>query len=188
MAVRTEDGWTGIHSVWSTAVKDDPIWKYVLQGGVFSMENRSVPDAAHYIHLGITSIDTADLPVSVEVRIDTSPDAHLAGGGLVYRFDSRHQEYLAYIILSGQRLALFCRTQKMGYEAIYSGRCNLIREGDFNKLGMVGVGSHIHLYVGDQLLRKVHCREKLSNEVGIISCGKGRFEFDNFGIYDTALG
>jgi hypothetical protein len=184
MAVRTEQGWTGINETWSGLVRDDPIWAITLERGILSMENRTDPTAARYVHLDPVDFDTANSPASVEVRIDPAPDAHLAGGGLIYRFDRHKKEYLAFIMLAGQRFGLYLRTLEHGYEVLYSGRTPLIREREFNKLGLAGFESYIHLYIGDELIKKVHCRQNLSKEVGIIACGIGRCEFDNFGIYE----
>jgi hypothetical protein len=184
MAIRTEQGWTGINETWSGLVRDDPIWAITLERGILSMENRTVPAAARYVHLDLVDFDTVNAPASVEVRIDPAPDAHLAGGGLIYRFDRHKKEYLAFIMLAGQRFGLYLRTPEHGYEVLYSGRAPLIKEREFNKLGMAGFGSYIHLYIGDELVKKVYCRQELSKEVGIIACGIGRCEFDNFGVYE----
>lgn len=106
----------------------------------------------------------------------------MTGSGLIYRFDKEKKYYYAFI-LHGNESYSFYRRDDLDYQPIYSGRSNLIKVGEFNKLAIVGKGAIFSLHINEISVRSIEDSSFKTGDTGIIATGIGEYYFDNFTVY-----
>jgi hypothetical protein len=178
--LETFDWPASLTNVWLQ--EQQPKWTLDAADGVYRLANSAYPDDAKYIHLRADSVDVANTPISVEVRLDDTAHSQFSAAGLLYRFDRQTKFYYAFMLAAGGQI-IFYRRNAGGYRALHAGRLDDWRAGDFNRLGIVGNGAALGLYVNDRWVKTIENAEFQSGDTGIIAMSTGTFSFDNFAIY-----
>jgi len=169
----------------------DPVWSTFVQDGLYWLVNRTEPLAVHYRHLGLSDsgnvVELGTSPVSVEVVVrpieGQQPNA-LTAAGLLYRFDQSSRDYYAFMVYADGRYSFGRRTSR-GYATDFIERSDRLRPGTANKLGILGDGPSIHLYINDRVVKIIRRLERSAGKTGVIAASVGQFGFDNFAIYRT---
>ena len=162
---------------------EEPIWSARLEQGVFQMTNQTEPSAVRYHYLNINERDMVDVPVAVEVKVQSGQKYPNPSGGLLFCFDRSSAFYYAFII-DNQRQFTLWRRGEGGYRTIFASRSTKIIPSEFNRIGVIRTDPYIYLFINDEFERKVEDKVLLTGDSGIIAVGQGSFTFDNLAFFD----
>lgn len=160
---------------------NDGTWSAEIADGQYVVKNGADKDAVRYVHVGLSQ-DEKPLELSsssIDVDVDGSFEDRDSGGGILYRFDPESKTYLAFVLTTD------------GY---------MILKRDKESLQTVSQGAHAHdeavtlevntfdsgeleFRMDDEVVATIRIDGIDGNEVGMISIGRGEFDFDNFQIY-----
>jgi hypothetical protein len=176
------DSWDTLKRVYANIwlPEEDDTWSSTVTGGVFRLANRNHAGAVRYLYLRIADRDMGESPVSVEVRAQAMEN--VAGAGLIYRFDRAQSHYYCFVMGGGGQFRFYIRDGN-GFRILYAGRSPQSRPGQFHKLGIVGSGPAMWLYLDDSLVKRVEDDTLPRGDTGVAGIGMGSFAFDNFTIY-----
>ncbi|HET7766537.1 MAG TPA: hypothetical protein VFK92_15745 [Burkholderiales bacterium] len=174
-----------VGGVWTASLaSNDPVWTTEVRQGVYQIRNSSTPSAVRYIHVR-PKCGTADLgnrPISVEVIRASGKTTPASGTGLIYRFDPEKKRYYTYTLNADSQLE-FRRRDEKGFRTLFAQNLGAPAAGRFRKLGVIGDGNRIYLYLDDARVRVIGDEGLPSGESGIVAMSLGEHRFDNFTIY-----
>ena len=158
-------------------------WCGEVSNGFYRLSNASDPTGVHFIYLRVVNddtgpIDLSDSPVSVEVRT-ANEESPMSCAGLIYRFDG--SDYIAFAVRHDGYSVW--RRDANGVSKLVGESSPVIRTEGFNKLGIVGRGPKLDLYINDVRIRSVSDTGLSKGDPGIVAIGMGQFDFDNVAIY-----
>jgi hypothetical protein len=174
-----------VGEAWTGAIAEgDPVWKTEVKQGVYLLRNYSSANAVRYIHLKprCGSTDLGNQPISVEVAPAAGKTTAASGSGLIYRFDPQKKHYYTYTLNAGAQLE-FRRRDEKGFRTLFAQALGESGTRKFRKLGILGDGNRLYLYLDDALVRVVVDEGMSSGESGIVALSLGEHRFDNFTIY-----
>ena len=162
---------------------EEEIWTAEMASGTYRLSNTTEAGAVRYHHLNIGGQDMAAFPASLEVKLEqTWPATTQPGAGLLFCFSPGQRTYYAFLLGKGGEFALWHRDSH-GYNVLYSGRTDHVREEQFNRLGVIRTPQEIHLFINDQQVRQVRENRLQGGDAGLIAMGLGLFSFDNLSFY-----
>jgi hypothetical protein len=173
---------------WTDAIaQGDPVWTTEVKQGVYVLRNSSNANAVRYIHLKprCGSTDLGNQPISVEVAPAGGKTTAASGSGLIYRFDPHKKHYYTYTLSAGAQLE-FRRRDEKGFRTLFAQALGEPGTREFRKLGILGDGNRVYLYLDDALVRVVMDEGTPSGESGIVALSLGEHRFDNFTIYGVS--
>lgn len=180
-----------IHSYYRQWIdgKDWP-WSAVINvdEGFLQWRNTSDSNAVHYQWVsGMHCRGNADAqgmtnrPVSVDVRVPIGSPA-TSSAGLLYRWSPQTKFYYAFRVY-GDGTYSFSVRGKDGLTDLVTDSSDKIRAGRWNKLGIVGSGARINLYVNGEKINTVTSTELPTGASGLMASGIGTYDYDNFQVY-----
>jgi hypothetical protein len=177
-----------VGSVWTSGMgSGDRVWTTEVRRGVYRLRNTSEPHAVRYIHLRprCGSVDLSNQPISVDVRRADGKTTGASGSGLIYRFDAEKKHYYTYTLNADGQLE-FRRRDASGFRTLYAQAAGTSNTRVFRKLGVVGEGDRLYLYLDDELVRVLIDSGLSGGESGIVALSLGEHSFDNFTIYGVS--
>jgi hypothetical protein len=173
----------GIENLWPTF--KDAKWSGGIAAGKYYLTNATDAAAINYIWQQL-KVDASNLPVTADISFaDSKTNASFSAAGLLYRFDPRSKYYYAFCI-DQDGLYTFYRRDDNGLNTVSSGRSQRIDGQIETRLGIIGVGGELRLYINNSLVKVVQDEALKSGLAGVIALGIGEFRFDNFTVYKAA--
>lgn len=163
-------------------------WHATIEAGIYRLRNSTQADAAYYLHLAVADpagdpLDLSCAPVSVKIRISADGATPLSGAGILYRFDRRSRDYLAFTIDGAGRLSVW-RRARGNIGRVASEVCAAVRPHAWNTLGLAGQGDGVTLFVNGSQVKTLRGDLPLHGEPGVFAISTGSFEFDDFTLHD----
>lgn len=165
-------------------------WHSSIESGAYRLINSTQAEAAYYLHLALSApsgapLDLSRAPVAVKLRIAGDGLTPMSGAGILYRFDRRSRDYMAFALDGQGRLAVWRRTQG-SVARIVSELCAAVRPQAWNTLGMVGHPDGVTLFVNGEPAKTLRGDLPSHGEPGVFAVSTGCFEFDDFTLYPAA--
>ncbi|MGH8553470.1 MAG: hypothetical protein ACRERS_09255 [Methylococcales bacterium] len=168
----------GREKFWPTFKEEN--WSGGITDGKYYLTNSTDPGGLQYMWQEM-KFDASNLPVTADVSFADSQKNSLSAAGLLYRFDERTKFYYAFCI-GRDGLYTFYRRDANGVNPISSGRAQINGKTDI-RLGIIGDGGQLRLYVNDVLVKVVQDDALKSGFSGVAAAGLGAFGFDNLTVY-----
>ncbi|MBO4160407.1 hypothetical protein [Micromonospora antibiotica] len=158
--------------------------------GLFRLTNRADRNAVRYHWVSVrdhrtgTALDAADRPVTVDVRIPEH-GTPASSAGLLYRATGQPRAYYAFLVSPDGTYSFAVRRPSGdgGLSYRFTEASDRIRPGGWNRIGIVGHGDRLDLYLDDTRVKTVSAEELTDGQSGVIATSTGVFEFDNFQLY-----
>lgn len=175
-----------------TIGQDGP-WFGRIEGGKYRLTNASATQDVRYHYIGWNKDDgglddLSDTRASCEVAISEANTGPFTSAGLLFRFDRARRFYCGFVVsrqvvgtVSRGHLQLIRRDER-GFALQPLGAPTGFDVSRPIVLAIAGRGDSLDLSVDDQLFRTVPAPMGLRGDPGLIVCGTGAFEFDNFTI------
>lgn len=171
-------------SIWLIG-SDMAAWKGSVADGVYQLENCSDQNAVKYSFAKIKEINPENDAVSVDAGMDAEMKGPYSRIGLVYRLNPADKTYFAFVLAGGKNYA-FAKRDAKGYREILRSSSESVKPGKLNRLGIIGKGPAMVLYINGSIVKLVKDSSLKGNNSGTIAISTGKFYLDNFSLGKTA--
>jgi hypothetical protein len=162
-------------------------WTGLLAKGVYTLSNTEQTGTVRYYfrqNLDPKSGKTlSEYPISVDVSGEMN--AKVSAAGLLFAYNPQTKHYIAFVKGPGSTYTIY-KHEEGGLRQITSGTSKAIHPNQSNQLAIIPNQSNLSFYINSTHITSIKDETATSGGAGLLAISSGRFQFDNFTIYNAS--